>query len=43
MKNISEFTNHWVAQNPGKNPMAPDFDKALADHANKTENFDWYT
>lgn len=40
MKKLSAFTEKWIAENPGKNEVSPDFDTALSAHMKANTDFD---
>ena len=41
IKKMSSYTEKWVAENPGKNAVSPEFDAALATHVKTNTDFDY--
>ena len=42
VKKMSEFTEKWKAENPGKNDLSPEFQDALQKHTKEMPDFDYY-
>lgn len=40
IKSLSDFTEKWIAENPGKNDVSPEFDKDLANYIKSYGDFD---
>jgi len=40
IKKLSGFTEKWIAENPGKNEISPEFDTALQTHMKANTDFD---
>lgn len=42
IKKLSQFTEKWVAENPGKNDVSPEFQAALDSHTKDMTDFNFY-
>lgn len=42
IKSLSKFTEKWVAENPGKNDVSPEFQTALQAHTKDIPDFNFY-
>jgi uncharacterized tellurite resistance protein B-like protein len=42
IKKASEFKTKWIAENPGKNEVSPEYMNALSAHAKDLPDFDWH-
>jgi hypothetical protein len=41
IKKLSAYSEKWIAENPGKNAVSPEFDAALATHVKANTDFDY--
>lgn len=39
IKSLTKFTEKWLAENPGKNNISPEFDQALTKHMTENKDF----
>lgn len=43
VKKGSEFREKWLAENPGKNELSPEYFEAVGKHAKDNADFDWHS